>query len=138
MFKKIYTFFILILNFCIRRKHYRLHFIKKDNKWFYDFKWWGFDYGNLEMVSGADVLCELFSNGKNETTVDIIASKKKEYHPDYEEWSGDDLLGESSIDKFFWGRTYTSTSGKENFWICPVTLFVLGRYPNYLYIKNHG
>jgi hypothetical protein len=24
----------------------------------------------------------------------------------------------------------------EEMWICPVTLFVLGRYPNYIYIKK--
>ena len=30
--------------------------------------------GNLEMVAGADVLCEKFSGGTNHTTVEVIAT----------------------------------------------------------------
>ena len=136
MFKKIYTIFILILNFCIRRKHYRLHFIKKDNQWFYDFRWWGFDHDNLEMVCGADKLCEIYSNGTNVAEVDIIASKKRKKIVGYDEWVGESFYGLTLKDRLFWGRHYRNKETGQTFWICPVTLFVLGRYPNYIYIKN--
>ena len=47
------------------------------------------------------------------------------------------------FDKIQYGRNYQNASiNKEGnivintIWICPVTLFVLGRYPDYLYIKK--
>lgn len=136
MKKKITTILKLIENFIIRKKYYKLRFVKEGNNWFYDFKNWGFNHANLEMVCGADTLCELYSKGGNEAIVEIIASKEKESHPGYTEWIGEDLSSLSLKDRFVWGRTYGNETG--SFWICPVTLFVLGRYPNYLYIKNNG
>ena len=99
------------------------------------------------MVSGADGLCEKYAEGKDYVTVDIIASKRpldmdayKEYD-EYRRYEYSELtLGASYINKV--KKLYTeadgSTSTKEvitTMWICPVTLFVLGRYPRYIYIK---
>lgn len=147
MLKKIYTILILLKNILIRKKKYRLHFIAENKppikRWYYDFKHWGFDHGNLEMVAGADTLCELYAKGKDNLTVEIIASRKKrklnnELYDEYKmikppkglEW----------FDKIIIGRDYESTQmptqNVDRMWICPVTLFVLGRYPNYIYIKN--
>lgn len=150
MIKKIYTILVLIFNLIVRRKHYKLHFIAENDppikRWYYDFKYWGFDHANLEMVSGADKLCELYSNGKDEVTVDIIASKKKQDLPTqlYDEFVAQDIIIDgmthqgdfinSQLDKFLYGRTYQK--GYTQMWICPVTLFVLGRYPKYLYIRK--
>ena len=150
MIKKIYTILVLLFNLIVRRKHYKLHFIAENDppikRWYYDFKYWGFDHANLEMVSGADKLCELYSNGKDEVTVDIIASKKQlNLSPQlYDEFVAQDIIIDgmthqgdfinSQLDKFLYGRTYQK--GYTQMWICPVTLFVLGRYPKYLYIRK--
>ena len=150
MIKKIYTILVLIFNLIVRRRHYKLHFIAENDppikRWYYDFKYWGFDHANLEMVSGADKLCELYSNGKDEVTVEIIASKKKQDLPTqlYDEFVAQDIIIDgmthqgdfinSQLDKFLYGRTYQK--GYTQMWICPVTLFVLGRYPKYLYIRK--
>ena len=150
MIKKIYTILVLIFNLIVRRKHYKLHFIAENDppikRWYYDFKHWGFDHTNLEMVSGADKLCELYSNGKDEVTVEIIASKKKQDLPTqlYDEYIAQDIIIDgmthqgdfinSQLDKFLYGRTYQKDY--TQMWICPVTLFVLGRYPKYIYIKK--
>ena len=150
MIKKIYTILVLLFNLIVRRKHYKLHFIAENDppikRWYYDFKYWGFDHANLEMVSGADKLCELYANGKDEVTVDIIASKKQlNLSPQlYDEFVAQDILIDgmthqgdfinSQLDKFLYGRTYQK--GYTQMWICPVTLFVLGRYPKYLYIRK--
>ena len=47
-------------------------------------------------------------------------------------------------DKISLGRNYTNIeTGKDGkliitkMWICPVTLFVIGRYPKYLYISRY-
>ena len=146
--KKIYTILILLKNIIFRHRKYTLHFIAENDppikRWYYDFKHWGFDHNNLEMVSGADTICELYAKGKDEVTVNIIASRttlEKYKNMDYDEFIAEPLPQEwtSWKDNFLWGRNYTSTDGNgktTRMWICPVTLFVLGRYPKYLYIKK--
>ena len=157
---KIYTILILLFNVIFRRKHYTLTFVAEYDgpikRWYYKFKHWGFEHKNLEMVAGADAMCEFYAEGKDEVTVDIIASKKQLNLPSqqYDEYIAENIIIDglthqgdfinSQLDKILYGRTYEKI--KENLdgklvittmWICPVTLFVLGRYPNYLYIKKH-
>lgn len=150
MIKKIYTILVLLFNLIVRRKHYKLHFVAENDPpiklWYYDFQHWGFDKHNLLMISGADTLCELYAKGKDEVTVEIIASKKKlNLNPQlYDEFVAQDIIIDgmthqgkfidSQLDKFLYGRTYQK--GHTQMWICPVTLFVLGRYPKYIYIKK--
>ena len=137
--KKLYTILVLLKNVIFRKKHYTLHFVADTSqpplkRWYYDFKCWGFNHDSLEMMGGADSLCELYANGKDETTVEIIATNKLiddkltstldlyEAQPQPKDFS--------LVDKIIYGRTYKEkTNNKEEkmFWICPVTLFVLGR-----------
>jgi hypothetical protein len=147
--KKIYTVLVLIKNLLFRKRHYKLTFDRDDFKiWYYRFNHWGFDPGNLMMVNGADTLCEELAGTKDSLTVEIYASRKRLHLPQYKyaEYQGEDMSQYKSFrDKYFYGRHYTTTLGNawgdshENlnkFWICPVTLFVLGRYPNYIYIRK--
>jgi hypothetical protein len=161
MIKKIYTILVLIKNLILRKKHYKLHFIAENDppikRWYYDFKHWGFDKANLEMVAGADTLCELYAKGNNEVTVDIMATKHLLDPKDmknYDLFVGEKFIIDgqthqgtiikSQLDKYLYGRNYTNVKTDiytnqtkiMTMWICPVTLFVLGRYPNYIYIKN--
>ena len=138
---------MLILNFIIRRKYYTLSFFAEVDppfkRWYYHFKHWGFQKANLEMVAGADKLCELYANGKNNLTINIIVSNKpiRRYQLDtdcYDTFIGTTYpYGTKLKDKCVWGRDYTKHNDNNvKMWICPVTLFVLGRYPNYIYIKK--
>lgn len=149
LLKKIYTILILIKNVLIRKNEYNLHFVAEVDstikRWYYDFKHWGFRHGNLEMVDGADDLCELYANGQNEVTVNIICTEKPQSHPTtvYDEFIAEPLPKEwtSWKDKYIWGRNYTHVDPNDEdkttkMWICPVTLFVLGRYPKYIYIRK--
>lgn len=150
LLKKIYTILILIKNILIRKQNYKLHFIAEVNypikRWYYDFKYWGFNHNNLEMVCGADTLCELYANGKNELTINITCSDKpRNYSTNIcSEFIAETLPKKhySWKEKIIMGRNYTYTNPNDEnktkmIWICPVTLFVLGRYPKYIYIK-HG
>ena len=149
--KKIYTILVLLFNLIFRRKHYKLTFVAEYNglikRWYYKFPHWGFEHGNLEMVSGADSMCEYYAEGKDEVTVDVIALKEidaKTASDGYDFFEG--LKQEGGFkDKLLLGRTYQNVKANKEgklvirtIWICPVTLFVLGRYPNVLYIKKHG
>ena len=152
--KKIYTILVLVKNLIFRKQHYKLSFFAEIDppikRWYYDFKHWGFDKANLEMVAGADSLCELYAKGKNYLTVDVLASNKQlpiEKTKDYDMFIGEQFPQNTKLmDKILYGRNYIATKEiLENLkfktiiatmWICPVTLFVLGRYPNFIYIKR--
>ena len=164
--KKIYTILVLIKNLIIRKRHYTLRFVAKNNgyfkRWYYDFKYWGFSQDNLMMVAGADNLCELYANGKDEVTVNIIASRvplEKYKNINYDEFIAEDIIIDgqthqgsfvkSQLDKILYGRDYTNVKygfDKDKnkrtiltrMWICPVTLFVLGRYPKFIYIEKNS
>jgi len=148
LLKKIYTILILIKNILIRKSEYNLHFVAENDpptkRWYYDFKHWGFEHGNLEMVAGADTLCELYANGKNDVTVNIICKNKPIAYPTtiYDEFIAETLNESASWkDKIIFGRNYIHVDPNDEnkittMWICPVTLFVLGRYPKHIYIKK--
>ena len=140
--KKVITILILLFNVLVRRKYYNLRFDAELHehfkRWYYHFPMWGFDHSNLEMVSGADTLCEMYANQSGATAyVEIIASKKDlgDRIPFYDHYIATDELNDKPlIDRIVLGRNYRGAKG--DFWICPVTLFVLGRYPKHLYIKK--
>lgn len=151
LIKKILTILILLFNVIVRRTHYRLTFVAEHTDmgklWYYHFPVWGFDKHNLLMVSGADALCEHYSEGKDSVSIDIVARKKPFgvfFRSEYDHYIGKDnsLTG---VDKLLYGRNYDQDIDEvdvmngnklKTFWICPVTLFVLGRYPNHIYIKK--
>ena len=150
LIKKILTILILLFNVIVRRRHYKLKFISEETDigklWYYHFPLWGFDKHNLLMVSGADKLCEYYSEDGKTATVEIVASRKDlHYGYKYDHYIGDKQNG-SLMDKLLYGRNYTedisawkksgSHAKSRHFWICPVTLFVLGRYPKHIYIKR--
>ena len=116
-----------------RKKEYHLKFNHEaDGLWYVDFPNWPFDHHNLLMVAGADKLCAFLSEDDVTANVDVIPSNKRENHPGYACL----VQGEHSLTgvSFY---TVTELPGFErDIWLCPVTLFVLGRYPKYLYIKK--
>ena len=100
------------------------------------------------MVAGADDLLDYYADGRKEVTLEIYISKKLKWkhscNPEFDTYKGEDLIKNAKFwDRLQLGRGYTGTNiTKENaietktFWICPVTLFVLGRYPNFIYIRR--
>ena len=120
-----------------RKREYRILFNKeKDDCWYVDFPHWPFSHDNLAMVSGADKMLDLLSDGVLFVKVSVIPAKKKEQHNGYIEL-------EQTEYSLFGGSTYQVKYEpfKERFkrntlWICPVTLFVLGRYPKFIYVKR--
>lgn len=116
-----------------RRSEYKLQFNHEDDgKWYVDFPGWPFDHHNLMMVAGADKLCDFLSEDGKFAYIDVIPANREEDHPGYAKL----VQQEHSLAG---GSTYLVT-GLEGFerdiWLCPVTLFVLGRYPKYLYIRK--
>lgn len=83
------------------------------------------------MVDGADKLCSYLADGKHTVRVEVIASKA------LLPLSGYSLLTKT-YSNIFYGADYDATdfwNFHRSVWICPVTLFVLGRHPKYIYVK---
>lgn len=116
-----------------KRKEYKLQFNHEaDGLWYLDFPSWPFSHHNLLMVSGADKLCAFLSDNNKFTHVSVIPSSKRASHEGYFE-----------LEQLNKGLTTGSTyrvNGLDGFthniWICPVTLFVLGTYPKFIYVKK--
>lgn len=83
------------------------------------------------MVGGGDKLCNYLADVKQTVRVEVIANKVSL-----------PLLGYGLLTKtysnLFYGANYDATDCEDfqrSIWICPITLFVLGRYPKYIYVK---
>jgi len=116
-----------------KKQEYQLRFLHEaDNCWYVDIPEWPFDHHNLMMVSGADDLCAFLSDDDKSVSVSVIPSEKQQTVEGYTELKQLD----SNITG---GATYEVINLEgfnSNIWLCPVTLFVLGQYPKYLYIKK--
>ena len=125
-----------------QKDEYIISFTKEDDGcWYVDFPDWPFDHHNLMMVSGADKLCELLSYDGKHTKVKVfvpINGKRKicQSHDINEEFEL--IRGRYGLTE---GATYQVNLNQFKeyggfLWLCPVTLFVLGKYPECMYITR--
>lgn len=119
------------------RNVYQQAFVKEeDGGWYIDLPSWTGAHANLAMVAGSDLLLDFLLKDGNRVEVEVVKSDKPlaEYDNDERFFRCEQI--EMSL---FGGSTY-EVYGLEGFdhtiWICPVTLFVLGEYPKYIYIRN--
>ena len=120
-----------------RKREYNIQFNKeKGCCWYVDFPHWPFSHDNLAMVSGADKMLELLSDGELFVMMSVIPSKKKEQREGYIELEQTEysLFGGSTYQVKF--EPFIERFKSDTLWICPVTLFVLGRYPKFIYVKK--
>lgn len=115
---------------------YQLAFIREgDGCWYIDLPEWKGSHASLEMVAGADTLLEYIAQGKARIEVTVAKSHEAiealDNNPDFFRC---DQLHCSIIG----GSTYqvNLANHHDTMWLCPVTLFVLGEFPKYLYIKK--
>lgn len=116
-----------------KKKEYHLQFNHEDDGlWYIDYPNWPFSHHNLLMVAGADDLCAFLSDDDKFTRVSVIPASKKEEHNGYFELKqvSSGLTSGSTYE------VYGLEGFTKNIWICPVTLFVLGEYPKYIYVKK--
>ena len=127
----------LVRSMLNRKRMYQIQFNKEKNGcWYVDFPHWPFSHDNLAMVSGADKMLELLSDGELFVRVCVIPTKKQEKHDEYIELvqTEHSLFGGSTYQVEY--EPFKERFKRDTLWICPVTLFVLGRYPKYIYVKK--
>ncbi len=116
-----------------RHSVYDLKFVFDDKMWYIDMPWPGDRY-NLAMVAGSNHLLT-FLDIKKENRVRVLVRPSKKRRTDLDGY----FECVKQYSGLFAGATY-KVNGLEGFtreiWICPVTLTVLGHYPQYIYIKQ--
>ena len=113
---------------------YQLAFVKEDDGgWYIDLPQWTGPHANLAMVAGSDDLLDHLLKTGNRVEIEVVKSDKPL----------DGMAGYfccKQIDMTLMGGATYTVHGVPGFdrtiWICPVTLFVLGEYPKYLYVRQ--
>lgn len=110
----------------------RYRFYKElDNKWYVYLPEWTGEKEDLEMVMGADTMLDII--GQYEDTVYLTLSTEPFDGYNY-------LLTFKEL--IYEGCTYNLTSVNFNIefevWLCAVTKFVFGDFPEKIYIRNNG
>ena len=127
----------LVRSMLSKKREYRLQFNKEKNGcWYVDFPHWPFSHDNLAMVSGADKMLELLSDGDLLVKVSVIPTNKQQQHEGYIELRQTEhsLLGGSTYQVMY--EQFVNRFKRDTLWICPVTLFVLGQYPKFIYVNR--
>ena len=130
---KLFWIFIKAQFYRIFLRRLNVSFKKVYGDWYCDIKGWPEKFfPNSLMVADASRLIQYMSDGKDYVTFDVVPSKK--------ELEEDGLIRLSLYESSIAGGGYYSTQIDDvklnRVWLCPVTLFVLGRYPQYIYFRR--
>ncbi|MBO4379836.1 MAG: hypothetical protein J5784_02415 [Muribaculaceae bacterium] len=122
--------------FSPRKSVYNLSFVYEpdDRTWYIDIPWPGNRY-NLAMVAGSDKLLSFLDEEKtNRVNLKVKISKKPLEKPGYVEL----FKTSSELTHGAYYDVHRLEGFERDIWICPVTLTVLGCYPNYIYFKKQS
>ena len=106
-------------------------FYKDEGTWYVDLPEWEGSRADLAMVSGADTMLDIISQGENDikvllSTEDFDGSNKLELLRDAPE------IGEGS---WYLMKTYKGIEYNLELWLCDVTIFVFGEFPKHIYVS---
>ena len=105
-------------------------FYKEQNGgWFIDLPTWRGPKAALAMVAGADTFLDMLSDGENEVTLSLSTEPIEGY---------EQLIRQKLNYMGAYGADYKILSYKgiefnHDVWLCPVTLYVFGEYPEIIY-----
>ena len=126
-----------------KKEEYTISFTKEDDGfWYVDYPTWPFDHSHLQMVRGADKLCELLTyDGKHTKVHVMIADTDREELEMVRTHCHTDIMATREDYSITGGANYRASACDcrkitPKFWLCPVTLFVLGHYPRYFRIRK--
>ena len=130
-------FWLLLKAVILHKSQLTVSFTKESNgRWYVDFPNWPLSHDNLEMVAGADDLLDLLNDGSDHVSLKISSSeiahdiKLKKVHSALTE--GAFYVVETPLK----GWEKPNSIRRKQLWLCPVTLTVVGYYPEHIYIKQ--
>ena len=106
-------------------------FYKDEGTWYVDLPEWEGSRADLAMVSGADTMLDIISQGENDikvllSTEDFDGSNRLEFLRKSPE------VGEGS---WYLMKTYKGIEYDLELWLCDVTIFVFGEFPKNIYVS---
>lgn len=99
------------------------------NAWRIKLPFWPFGKDRLLMVTDAHTLLTDLSNGSNEVRMTVVTEEPEAYDFKITAINAGSTTGGRTYKGAYNGKTY------NNIWLCPVTLFVMGHYPDTFYVK---
>lgn len=112
----------------------RLKFYREDkDKWFFHKPWIQFILGKpwMAMVLGADTLLDKLSDGKDVVELEVSTSNFIGAEILFRTEKHEGILGGASYKMMFRNGEVEN----HDLWLCPVTLFLLLKYPETIYFR---
>lgn len=117
----------------------RLKFIKMTaNGWYVQLPNYEGHVSDLQMVAGADTLCELIANDLTEITVTISDEPFENTNFSTKQFQLEFINSTGTGSDAGWeeeGANYRLESLQLDVWLCNVTKYVFGEFPATIYIK---
>lgn len=136
-----------------KKNEYNLTFVREEgDRWYIDLPTWPWQHANLEMVCGADRMLEMLSEGRDMVRLQVNVSQTPFAEDVVENMIKAGWIELTQIKSSLTGGATYVTRGEKmkdfyrihpvthersprTVWLCPVTLFVVGQYPKYFYVK---
>ena len=112
----------------------KLTFIKLAGKWFIHLPDYEGHYSELEMVLGADVLCDMIDTFDTGYITATISTEPKESNFVTKEYVLDFVNSTVSNGEQD-GANYRLREWKLDVWLCNVTKYVFGEFPATIYVR---
>lgn len=112
----------------------KLNFIKLAGKWFVHLPDYPGHYSELEMVLGADVMCDMIDTHDIGYITVIVDTEPSENHFTAREYTLDFVNSTTSNGEQD-GANYRMREFKLDVWLCNVTKYVFGEFPATIYIR---
>jgi hypothetical protein len=112
-------------------KQYRFY-KEEDGRWFIDLPEWEGDKAELQMVCGANDMLDIIAGEMSDVTLTIGEEKFDESEELVLTNLDEDNGGAWYVMSEFEGKKYSL-----QMWLCPVTEFVFGGYPEILHIRRY-
>ena len=110
-------------------------FYKDELGWFVDLPEWEGERGELQMVSGADTFLDILSQGESEVYVTLSSNSFHNSEVLHFEKFGRLEGFEMGEGAWYFLNEYMGISYSLTMWLCDVTKFVFGEFPNKIYFK---
>ena len=112
----------------------KLNFVKLAGKWFVRLPDYPGHYSDLEMVLGADVMCDMIDTHDIGYITVIVSTEPSENQFTTKEYTLDFVNSTTSNGEQD-GANYRMREYKLDVWLCNVTKYVFGELPATIYIK---
>ena len=133
MIKILKWFWLLFKAVFLHKTYLKISFTKESNgRWYVDFPSWPLSHDNLEMVAGADDMLDLLNDGSNHIHLlisEIPMNNCVELTKVYSALTKGAFYTAKGIEG--WGNP--NAIRYKQLWLCPVTLTIIGHYPNKIY-----